>query len=283
MCGISGEIRLDGDVADVAAVAAMTRAMEPRGPDGSGLWSQGPVALGHRRLDIIDLSETGAQPMVDTELGLHGSTAASTTTSSSARSCARRATGSSPPPTPRSCSRPTTGGAPVRRPLLGMFAFAIVERDCGLVVLGRDRLGIKPLYLTQDAERVRFASRARAAGRRRRRHLHRPGGAPPLHDLPRGGAAAAYDLPRRLKLPPAHRRHRAGRRAAGPDYWAPDFTRRAEQRRLVRSDWQEAVLAALRPAVERRMVADVPVGCCCPAAWTPASSSRCWPRPGSTG
>jgi asparagine synthetase B (glutamine-hydrolysing) len=42
--------------------------------------------------------------------------------------------------------------------LLGMFAFAIAERDSGRVLLGRDRLGIKPLYLTEDAHRVRFAS-----------------------------------------------------------------------------------------------------------------------------
>ena len=42
--------------------------------------------------------------------------------------------------------------------LYGMFAFAIVERDSGRVLLGRDRLGIKPLYLTEDADRVRFAS-----------------------------------------------------------------------------------------------------------------------------
>ena len=53
-----------------AAVAAMAEAMAPRGPDGAGVWSQGRVALGHRRLKIIDLSEAGAQPMVDAELGL---------------------------------------------------------------------------------------------------------------------------------------------------------------------------------------------------------------------
>ena len=53
----------------------------------------------------------------------------------------------------------------------GMFAFAIVERDTGRVVLARDRLGIKPLYLAETAGRLRFASTAAgAAGRRRRRH-----------------------------------------------------------------------------------------------------------------
>ena len=48
----------------------MAEAMEPRGPDSAGVWSQGRVALGHRRLKIIDLSEAGAQPMIDSELGL---------------------------------------------------------------------------------------------------------------------------------------------------------------------------------------------------------------------
>src|SRR5436309_3415819 len=70
MCGLSGELRFDGGPADTAAVGRMTAAMEPRGPDGSGIWAQGPVALGHRRLKIIDLSERAAQPMVDSDLGL---------------------------------------------------------------------------------------------------------------------------------------------------------------------------------------------------------------------
>ena len=48
----------------------MTAVMTPRGPDGAGVWSQGRVALGHRRLKIIDLTEAGAQPMIDSDLGL---------------------------------------------------------------------------------------------------------------------------------------------------------------------------------------------------------------------
>src|SRR5581483_9791243 len=70
MCGICGEIRWDGRAADVASVARMTGAMTSRGPDADGVVAHGPVALGHRRLAIIDLSAHGAQPMVDADLGL---------------------------------------------------------------------------------------------------------------------------------------------------------------------------------------------------------------------
>jgi hypothetical protein len=48
----------------------MSGCMKDRGPGGAGLWAHGPVALGHRRLKIIDLSERGLQPMIDPELGL---------------------------------------------------------------------------------------------------------------------------------------------------------------------------------------------------------------------
>ena len=70
MCGATGEVRLDGLTPDITAIAAMADAMVDRGPDGAGVWSAGRVALGHRRLKIIDLTEAGSQPMVDSELGL---------------------------------------------------------------------------------------------------------------------------------------------------------------------------------------------------------------------
>jgi asparagine synthase (glutamine-hydrolysing) len=71
VCGFSGELDLARTAAaDAATVAAMTGTMASRGPDGTGLWAQGPVALGHRRLKIIDLSEKAAQPLVDSELGV---------------------------------------------------------------------------------------------------------------------------------------------------------------------------------------------------------------------
>src|SRR5712671_4575456 len=69
MCGLAGEVRFEGH-ADVGAVARMAAAMSARGPDGGGSWSREGVALAHRRLKVIDLSDAAAQPMVDTELGL---------------------------------------------------------------------------------------------------------------------------------------------------------------------------------------------------------------------
>ena len=65
MCGLGGEVRFDGALADVAALERMAEKLRPRGPDGSGSWASGRVALLHRRLRIIDLSEAGAQPMID--------------------------------------------------------------------------------------------------------------------------------------------------------------------------------------------------------------------------
>ncbi|HEX9604923.1 MAG TPA: asparagine synthetase B, partial [Myxococcales bacterium] len=66
MCGISGFLNRDpAQPADRDLVARMTDVIAHRGPDGSGLHVDGPVALGHRRLSIIDLSAAGAQPMTN--------------------------------------------------------------------------------------------------------------------------------------------------------------------------------------------------------------------------
>src|SRR6476620_4965088 len=70
MCGFGGEVRSDGARADADAVGRMAPCLASRGPDGEGFWADGPVALVHRRLKIIDLSDAGNQPMVDEELGL---------------------------------------------------------------------------------------------------------------------------------------------------------------------------------------------------------------------
>jgi len=160
VCGATGEVRLDGRTPDVSAVAAMAEVMVPRGPDSAGVWSQGRVALGHRRLKIIDLSEAGAQPMVDSDLGLsvawNGCIYNYEELRDELRSHGYRFFSHSD--TEVLLKGYHHWGDRFVDHLKGMFAFAIVERDSGRVLLGRDRLGIKPLYLTENADRIRFAS-----------------------------------------------------------------------------------------------------------------------------
>lgn len=265
MCGATGEVRLDGLTPDIAAVSAMAEAMTPRGPDSAGAWSQGRVALGHRRLKIIDLTEAGGQPMLDSELGL---AVAWNGCIYNYKQLRRELSEQGY----RFFSHSDTevllkayhhwGDRFVER-LYGMFAFAIVERDSGRVLLGRDRLGIKPLYLTENAKRIRFASSLPAllAGgdvdtRIDSIALH--------HYMTFHSVVPA---PRTIlrgvtKVPPA------SLVAIEPDgrtitktYWEPDFSRRADRADWSERDWEDAVLDSLRVAVDRRLVADVPVGC----------------------
>ncbi|MGE0216701.1 N-acetylglutaminylglutamine amidotransferase [Mycolicibacterium sp.] len=265
MCGATGEVRLDGTNPDISAVATMAETMVPRGPDGAGVWSAGRVALGHRRLKIIDLSEAGGQPMVDSELGLavawNGCIYNYEQLRDELHGHGYRFFSHSD--TEVLLKGYHHWGDRFVEHLKGMFAFAIVERDSGRVLLGRDRLGIKPLYLAQDSTKIRFASSLPAL-------------------LAGGGVDTRIDpvalhhyltfhsvvpAPRTIlrgvtKVPPA------SLVAVEPDgtvttttYWEPDFTRRADRADWSEKDWEDAVLDSLRTAVKRRLVADVPVGC----------------------
>jgi asparagine synthase (glutamine-hydrolysing) len=264
MCGIAGEIRFDGGAPDVAAVARITDAMHRRGPDGSGVHAVGPVALGHRRLKILDLSERGAQPMVDSELGL---TAVFNGLIYNFKELREELEGAGY----RFFSHTDTevlikafhrwGPACVER-FLGMFAFGIVDRDSGVLTLGRDRLGIKPLYYTEGAGRLRFASSLPA--------LLEGGGVDTdidpvaLHHYMT--FHSVVPAPRTIlagvrKLPPATvRTIQPDGASADHVYWRPEHVRRPEFAGMSAADWRDATLEALRLAVRRRMVADVPVG-----------------------
>ena len=81
MCGICGELRFDATSPDMAMIERMSEKLARRGPDHAGTFSDGPLAFGHRRLAIIDLSATADQPMVDSTCKQPWcSTARSTTT-----------------------------------------------------------------------------------------------------------------------------------------------------------------------------------------------------------
>jgi asparagine synthase (glutamine-hydrolysing) len=160
MCGICGEVRFDDAHASLEAVTRMTEVMAPRGPDGAGAWSQGPVALGHRRLRIIDLSAAGQQPMVDPELGLsiafNGCIYNYKELRAELQGNGYRFFSTSDTEVIIKAYH-AWGEACVDR-FHGMFAFALFERTSGDLVLARDRLGIKPLYLSEGRGRLRFAS-----------------------------------------------------------------------------------------------------------------------------
>ncbi len=264
MCGLAGEIRFDGAAADVAAVARMAATMADRGPDGAGVWAQRGVALGHRRLKVIDLSEHAAQPMVDSELGLtivfNGCIYNYPELREQLHAKGHRffSTGD----TEVVLKGYREWGEQVVDHLHGMFAFAIVERDSGRVVLGRDRLGIKPLYLSETAERLRFASTLPAllAGGGVDTGLDREA----LHSYL--SFHSVVPAPRTVlagvrKLPPATVRViEADGTSREHVYWAPSYERVAERARWTEDDWEEATLEALRLAVRRRMVSDVEVG-----------------------
>lgn len=263
MCGFGGELRLDGQAADVDAVARMVPCLTNRGPDSGGYWSKGPLALAHRRLKIIDLSEAGTQPMVDEELGLvlvfNGILYNYKELREELRAAGYRFFSTSD--TEVVLKAYHRWGLRCVEKFLGMFAFVISEWETGRVVLGRDRLGIKPLYLAETPGRLRFASTLPA--------LVAAGGL----DTSLDSVALHHYLtfhsvvpaPRTIlngirKLPPATVR------VIEPDgttdekvYWRPNFSR-AGREQYTDEEWREQTLSALRLAVERRMVADVPVG-----------------------
>ncbi|MFC9795415.1 N-acetylglutaminylglutamine amidotransferase [Streptomyces sp. NPDC127584] len=264
MCGLSGEIRFDGGRPDLAAVERMTDRMAARGPDGRGMWAQGPVALGHRRLKIIDLSERGAQPMTDGDAQLtcvfNGCIYNYQQLRDELRGLGHRFVTTSDTEVVIKAYR--QWGTRFVEHFVGMFAVALVEQETGRLVLARDRLGIKPLYLDERPGRLRFASTLPA--------LLAGGGVDTsldtvaLHQYLSWHATVA--APRTVltgvrKLPPATVR------VVVPDgtsrdhrYWQPSYTRRAAHAGMGPDDWRDAVLAALRTAVHRRTVADVPVG-----------------------
>jgi asparagine synthase (glutamine-hydrolysing) len=264
MCGLAGEVRLDGSRADVAAVERMAATMSDRGPDDAGLWSSGRVALGHRRLKIIDLSAASGQPITDSDAGLTGVFNGCVYNYRELRA-ELQAKGHrffSHGDSEVVLKAYTEWGLDFVDHLIGMFAVVIVERDSGRVVLARDRLGIKPLYVAETPGALRFASTLPA--------LLAGGGVDTTIDP----VALAHYLsfhsivppPRTIlrgvsKLPPATVR------VVEPDgtvrdrrFWSPDFTRHADRADWSALDWQEALLGSLTTAVERRMVADVPVG-----------------------
>ena len=264
MCGICGEATFNGQSASVEAVAAMSGCMVPRGPDGQGLVARGRVAFGHRRLKIIDLSEKSEQPMVDPLLGLTVAFNGCIYNHKELRA-ELEAKGHrffSDGDTEVIVKGWEEWGTELPKKLFGMFAIAIHERDTGRVILMRDRLGIKPLYVSQSGGRLRFSSSLPA--------LLAAGDVDTSIDPLALNAYMSFHsvvpAPRTIlagvrKLPPATLRiYEPDGRTKDELYWSVSYERSNADVAKTFDDWREEVHESLRTAVKRRMIADVPVG-----------------------
>ncbi|MGH7437793.1 MAG: asparagine synthase (glutamine-hydrolyzing), partial [Polyangiaceae bacterium] len=166
MCGVAG-IYHYGDLertADREVVLRMTRALAHRGPDGEGVHIDGPVGLGHRRLAIVDLSPTGHQPMA-TENGTHWITYNGEFYNHAGfrrdlESRGHRFVGTSD--TETMLRLLASGGISELPRVAGIFAFAYWDRAARSLLLVRDPLGVKQLYVHDDGKRIAFASEIKA-------------------------------------------------------------------------------------------------------------------------
>jgi asparagine synthase (glutamine-hydrolysing) len=263
MCGICGEVTFDGAVAGYS-LAAMNAKMWARGPDAGGTFSQSRVAFGHRRLSVIDLAAASQQPMTDPVLGLAIIFNGCIYNYRELRNelAAKGYRFFSQGDTEVILKAYAEWGPRCVERFYGMFAFAVWERDSGRVVLARDRLGIKPLYYAELPGRLRFASTLPA--------LLAAGGVDTSID-----PAALHHYMSWHAVVPAPRTIIKGVRKLAPAticiieadgrrreevYWSIAVGPRAEDRNFKEADWREAIRLTLGKAVERRCVADVPVG-----------------------
>src|SRR5262245_31571621 len=164
MCGIFGMLAVDARSPDRELVLAALAPLASRGPDNEGVWIDGNMAFGHRRLAVLDPTSAGDQPMISADgrfaIVLNGEI----------YNFRELRTQVPPPPggwRTRSdtevvieCYRPWRGDCVSR--FRGMFAMAIWDREERSLFLARDRLGVKPMYVAQTPSHVLFASRPSA-------------------------------------------------------------------------------------------------------------------------
>ena len=269
MCGIAGLIRHHGLAPDdVPAVARMTEAQVHRGPCGSGIHSDGRVALGHRRLSIIDVSDAGAQPMSNEDgslwLTYNGELYNHPDLRSQLTSRGHQFR-----------SRTDTelivhgyeewGAEGLLEKLRGMFAFGLYDPRLGLL-LARDRLGIKPVYYYLGPDGlVMFASEVRA--------LLASGCVPNDRDmhavagfLLAGSVAAPRTIVKGVSsLLPGHYMVCRREGITIRKYWdlnlvAQGLGPAAPSRKSGKGEAIEQVRALLQDSVSRHLVSDVPLG-----------------------
>jgi asparagine synthase (glutamine-hydrolysing) len=261
MCGIAGVYWKDGRPTDGLLIRAMTDALHHRGPDDEGVRVDGSFGLGMRRLSIIDL-ESGHQPIANEDGSVH---VVLNGEIYNYRDLARELIA-------RGHALRTTSdtevivhlyeehGRDLVNRLRGMFAFAIWDRRRRLLLLARDRLGIKPLYYAHTSAGLVFASELKAILQ-----------CPEISRTIEPAGVACYlrygYVPDPLsifrevrKLPAGHTLTFDG--ATVPEvrpYWDPIESFRTP-RDGSPEQWLDELRSRLRDAVRSHLVSDVPVG-----------------------
>ena len=263
MCGICGELRFDKQSAQQEPVQRMMNKLAQRGPDSAGFYNDGALALGHRRLSIIDLSERANQPMIDKDLGLSIVFNGTIYNYPQLRDIliAKGYSFFSHGDTEVIIKAYAEWGEKCVERLHGMFAFAIWDTKKQSLFLARDRLGIKPLYYSQTQGQLRFASNTQA--------LLAAGGVDtsidPVALHHQFTLHAVIPAPRTIlngirKLPPGHTLTvQPNGTATTESYWELKSQRPSVAK--TEQEWIDAIHEKLKQAVEKRkVIADVPVG-----------------------
>jgi asparagine synthase (glutamine-hydrolysing) len=164
MCGIAGVLHRDGRAASAAIMEKMADLLAHRGPDGQGYFCNGPIALGHRRLSIIDLTEASRQPMASKDgrfvITYNGEiyNFRELRAELSARGHLFKSTGD----TEVLLAAISEWGLEAIQRLNGMFAFGVWDGRERTLTIVRDRFGVKPVYYAQVDGALLFASEIKA-------------------------------------------------------------------------------------------------------------------------
>jgi len=162
MCGIGGKLSF-GSRPDSRVGEAMNETMSRRGPDDSGVYASGPVVLAHRRLSVLDLSDAGHQPMASDDgsvrVVFNGEIYNYRELKANHLSGERFRSETDTEVLLRLYEEYGVDCIPMLR---GMFAFGIWDEEKDQLLLARDRLGQKPLYIRRGEDAFHFGSTIRS-------------------------------------------------------------------------------------------------------------------------
>lgn len=262
MCGIVGRLNFDRSPVDARELTFARESLTNRGPDDAGTWIAGPVGLAHRRLAILDLSPRGKQPMLAASgrLAISYNGEIFNFRELRAELASLGHTFSSESDTEVILAAYRQWGIDCVRRLNGMFAFGLWDTESQTLHLARDRIGVKPLYVAHDGNKVVFASTVRALTR--------------FPDIRRTLNPEALSLYLQMSYVPApHSIYRDIRKlmpgtclsidingkASTHAYWTLAPASRAREN-LTEQVAVEKIEALLLSSVKYRLLSDVPVG-----------------------